>query len=154
MRTRTNQNEDVITLTSNTEGLSSSPDPYEEVLPPRHQPIRGLSDLNMVLGGQEESPRIRYDGDDDEELEPVEEDDNGDEVSRRVLYTPRTGGDLLENGYKFREFTVKPLNYGFIITAGCHQFAIETPEKLAFVLSEYVLNPSDKETKWWKEKKI
>ena len=155
MRTRANQNEDAITLASNTEGLSSPG--------PRHQPIRGLSDPNMVLGGQEDSPRIRYDT--FEELEPndvirpVEDgDDDGDDDDRQVLYTPPRRGMtepcLRKTGYEFREFSVKPLNYGFIIRAGCHQFAIETPERLAYVISEYVLNPNDKETKWWEEKKI
>src|ERR1035441_2649796 len=83
MRTRANQNEDAITLASNTEGLSSPG--------PRHQPIRGLSDPNMVLGGQEDSPRIRYDT--FEELEPndvirpVEDGDDDGDDDRQVLYT-------------------------------------------------------------------
>lgn len=56
--------------------------------------------------------------------------------------------------YGFREFSVKKLNYGYIIKAGCHQFAIESESRLIKVISEYIKDPSGKEKQWWETKNI
>ena len=51
---------------------------------------------------------------------------------------------------QIRDFSVKALNYGYIVNVGCHSFAIETADRLIEKLSEYINNPSDTETKWFK----
>jgi len=56
--------------------------------------------------------------------------------------------------YGFREFSVKKLNYGYVIKAGCHQFAIESESRLIKVISEYIKDPSGKEKQWWETKNI
>jgi hypothetical protein len=50
--------------------------------------------------------------------------------------------------HEMRDITISPLNYGFIVKIGCSQFAIETKEKLVEKLSEYIMNPSEKENNW------
>lgn len=59
-----------------------------------------------------------------------------------------------QNHYEFREFSVKKLEYGYIITIGCHKMAIETKERLAKCLSDYVKDPDATERKWWTNKEI
>ena len=56
--------------------------------------------------------------------------------------------------YSFRDFSVNKLNYGYVVRVGCHQFAIETPEKLIDKLTEYILDPNRCESNWWKNGKI
>lgn len=51
---------------------------------------------------------------------------------------------------QFRDVCVKQLNYGYIVTIGCHKFAIETPEKLIEKLGEYIKSPQETESKWFK----
>lgn len=50
-----------------------------------------------------------------------------------------------------REITIKPLNYGFVVTVGCHSFAIETKEKLVEKLRQYYDNPA--KTEQWHQTK-
>ena len=70
---------------------------------------------------------------------------------------PYDGPVIAENesiDYGFREFSVKKLNYGYVIKAGCHQFAIESESRLIKVISEYIKDPSGKEKQWWETKNI
>lgn len=55
------------------------------------------------------------------------------------------------NMYNFRNFSVEKMNYGYIVTVGCHKFAIESKERLAGLLSTYVLDPNRVEQTWWKD---
>lgn len=56
--------------------------------------------------------------------------------------------------YEFRDFSIKKLNYGYIVTVGCHRFAIEDKKKLIKVVSEYIDDPDKVEKSWWNTKKI
>lgn len=56
--------------------------------------------------------------------------------------------------YEFRDFSVKGLNYGYIVNVGCHSFAIETKERLANVLADYILDPDKMERIWWENKTV
>lgn len=58
--------------------------------------------------------------------------------------TPPIGNDK-----KMREFTVKPLSYGYIVVVGCTSFAIETKEQLINKLTDYIKYPEDTEKKWF-----
>lgn len=67
---------------------------------------------------------------------------------------PRNESILKDCVYDFRDFTVKKLNYGYIITVGCHRFAIEDKKKVIKLISEYVDDPNKVESKWWKNKTL
>lgn len=68
---------------------------------------------------------------------------------------PRNEHICLKSGnYEFRDFSVKKLNYGYIITVGCHKFAIEDKKKVIKLISEYVDDPNKVESKWWETKKV
>lgn len=56
--------------------------------------------------------------------------------------------------YEFRDFSVNKLNYGYIVTVGCHKFAVEDKKKLIKLVSDYIDNPNETESNWWKTKKI
>lgn len=51
---------------------------------------------------------------------------------------------------KIRHIEIDQLNYGYIITVGCHKFAIEDQAKAANLIEQYMKNPSDIESKWFK----
>lgn len=53
------------------------------------------------------------------------------------------------NTIKIRDFSVKELNYGFLITVGCHKFAISTPTEAAKLIAEYLKDPKGTENKWF-----
>lgn len=56
--------------------------------------------------------------------------------------------------YEFRDFSIKHLNAGYIVTIGCHKIAIETKEKLAKIVSNYILDPNKTEEAFHKEKTV
>lgn len=60
----------------------------------------------------------------------------------------------LKSGWDFRDFSIKHLNAGYIVTIGCHKIAIETKEKLAKIVSNYILDPNKTEEAFHKEKTV
>ena len=48
-----------------------------------------------------------------------------------------------------REVNIKQLNHGYIVQAGCQQFAIETSEKLLSALADYMKDPQGTENAWF-----
>ena len=55
---------------------------------------------------------------------------------------------MAETKPRMRAVQIQPLNYGFIVTIGCHSFAIETAEQLISKLSDYIKSPEDTEERW------
>lgn len=49
-----------------------------------------------------------------------------------------------------RQIKIRPLKYGFIVSVGCHDFAIEKPADLGAKLIEYYTDPSATEAKWFR----
>lgn len=47
-----------------------------------------------------------------------------------------------------RHITINELNKGYLVSVGCHRFAIETKERLVSLLSEYLASPSATEGKF------
>jgi len=154
--------------------LSAAPQPYdgvEQAFEPRisvssryaAQVVREVSDMEASLQSRpsalmDNRPVVEQlaDRDDTDEREEIYDGEEPGEpcVSDCVCECEAPSINLKSSRYSFREFSVKPLNHGFIIKAGCHQFAIETKERLAQVLSEYVLNHNSKEGQWWDENTI
>ncbi len=54
---------------------------------------------------------------------------------------------------KIEHIQIKQLNYGYFVKVGCHDFAIETKEKLIDSLIQYVNNPK-KITELWNDNKF
>lgn len=50
---------------------------------------------------------------------------------------------------QIREITIREVNRGYIVSAGCHTFAIETAANLIAKLSAYISNPAETEKKWF-----
>lgn len=50
---------------------------------------------------------------------------------------------------KMREVWISELNYGYILTIGCHKFAFETHERALANLAEYMKDPDGVERKWF-----
>ena len=50
---------------------------------------------------------------------------------------------------KLRRLEVNELNRGYVVTVGCHQFAIETSAQLISKLTEYINEPAKTEAKWF-----
>lgn len=79
-----------------------------------------------------------------------------DDILEALLPTQRYAEDVQEeepackNDNKIRNFSVRELNFGYVIDVGCHSFAIETPEKLTQLIGEYLTNPKATEKKWFK----
>lgn len=74
-----------------------------------------------------------------------------------VIREAYDGDDFDEGGTiapDLRDFSIKKLNYGYIVTIGCHKFAIETKENLAKQISEYILDPQKKEEEWFSKKTL
>jgi hypothetical protein len=51
-----------------------------------------------------------------------------------------------------RDINITKLNYGYIVTVGCHKFAIEKPETVTEKLGEYLKDPLATEKKWFDNK--
>ena len=72
--------------------------------------------------------------------EPVNEVcDSGDDE-------PQT--DSSENKIRSK-LNIKQLDYGYIVTVGCHEFALETHERVIEMLGEYLADPKGTEAKWF-----
>ena len=65
-----------------------------------------------------------------------------------TLYVLTNNADL-DALNKIRSINVEELNYGFIVTVGCHRFAIETGKKVSEMIGEYLKNPKEIEKKWF-----
>lgn len=99
-----------------------------------------------------ETPRDDRDG----EERPVYEDamaDATDDCEEDCAPDPRYGGDVAmaeDDGInKIRDFSVKELNYGFLIKVGCHSFAISTAAEAGRLITEYLKDPKGTEAKWY-----
>jgi hypothetical protein len=53
---------------------------------------------------------------------------------------------------RIRELTIRQLDFGYIVNAGCQTFAIESADKLLEKLTEYINEPAKTEEKWFKTK--
>lgn len=51
---------------------------------------------------------------------------------------------------KIRPLSVRQLNYGYVVTIGCHEFAISTHTQLTKLLGQYLANPDRTERLWFK----
>lgn len=49
-----------------------------------------------------------------------------------------------------RQLSIRQLNKGYIVTVGCHEFAITDSKTLIKKLSEYIKDPQITEEKWFK----
>jgi len=81
-------------------------------------------------------------------------DEDRDEIrsqfSSQLINQLRDEAETPSSKDVIRDVCVKQLNYGYIVTIGCHKFAIETPEKLIEKLGEYIKSPQETESKWFK----
>ena len=50
-----------------------------------------------------------------------------------------------------RAITIRPINYGYVVTIGCQKFAIESYTKLVSLLEKYLANPRVVELDWLAE---
>jgi hypothetical protein len=65
----------------------------------------------------------------------------GDEVEEQAIG---------KSDNKIREIGIRQLHFGYIVTVGCHNFAIESSDKIIDVLGQYLKNPNETEQKWFK----
>lgn len=49
---------------------------------------------------------------------------------------------------KIRQVNIQQLDHGYMVTVGCQQFAIETPEKILSNLKTYFKEPAKTEKAW------
>ena len=47
-----------------------------------------------------------------------------------------------------RNINIRPLNYGFVVTVGCQEFAVEDSKKMLELIGKYYENPYEMEEKW------
>lgn len=45
---------------------------------------------------------------------------------------------------------IEPLEYGYLVRVGCKTLAVESRHKLIAKLAEYLENPAEAESKWYK----
>ena len=53
-----------------------------------------------------------------------------------------------------RNVNIRPLNYGFVVTVGCQEFAVEDSEKIFKMLRKYFENPDEMEKKWMEKREF
>lgn len=59
------------------------------------------------------------------------------------------GNALNFNEGKIRPLSIEELNYGYVVTVGCHKFAISSSKKLTKLIGEYLEDPKSTEEKWF-----
>ena len=59
-----------------------------------------------------------------------------------------------DNINKMHNVTIQQKNYRYLVEVGCHEFAIETYEKLLSLLGDYMKNPKETERAWFEGKLI
>jgi hypothetical protein len=50
-----------------------------------------------------------------------------------------------------RTVVIQPMNYGYVVRLDCHEFALETHERVLEYVGQYLKDPSGIEEKWWKK---
>ena len=53
-----------------------------------------------------------------------------------------------------RNINIRPLNYGFIVTVGCQEFAVEDHKKMLETIGKYLANPLEMEKKWMEKREF
>jgi len=48
-----------------------------------------------------------------------------------------------------RPIEIEPISSGFLVRVGCQRIAIETPDKLIYMLTKYLTDPTKFETEWY-----
>lgn len=61
-------------------------------------------------------------------------------------------GDLAN--FRSRSISIRPLAYGFHISVGCQEFAIESVDSLVKAIDAYLREPNTVERKWLKTGKL
>lgn len=49
---------------------------------------------------------------------------------------------------------IRPLNYGFVVTVGCQEFAVEDHKKMLEIIGKYLENPNEMEKKWMEKREF
>jgi hypothetical protein len=50
---------------------------------------------------------------------------------------------------KIRQIEIRELNRGYMVSVGCHNFALSTKTELMIKLEEYINEPAKTEKKWF-----
>ena len=53
------------------------------------------------------------------------------------------------NPKSLRSIEIDPLSSGFLVRVGCQRIAIETPDKLIYMLTKYLTDPTKFEKEWY-----
>ena len=53
----------------------------------------------------------------------------------------------------YKTVLITPLNHGFTVNVGCQVFAIEDPDKLTALINQYLKDPVEVETAWFRKDK-
>ena len=48
-----------------------------------------------------------------------------------------------------RPIEIEPISSGFLVRVGCQRIAIETPDKLIYMLTKYLTDPTKFESEWY-----
>lgn len=72
----------------------------------------------------------------------------GPVVGEGVWFTYGDAASNLDRN-KMRGVNIEQLNYGYIVTVGCHKFAIEKWQKVVETLALYMSDPAEAEKQWF-----
>ena len=57
--------------------------------------------------------------------------------------------DTVSNNKSLRKIEIEPISSGFLVNVGCQRIAIETPDKLIYMLTKYLTDPTKFESEWY-----
>lgn len=63
--------------------------------------------------------------------------------------SPRGEAEAPSKPNAMRDLSIREVNRGFIVQAGCHTFAISTAKELTQLVTEYINDPSGTEKRWF-----
>ena len=49
---------------------------------------------------------------------------------------------------------IRPLNYGFVVSIGCQEFAVEDSKKMLETIGKYLENPDEMQKKWMEKREF
>jgi hypothetical protein len=62
---------------------------------------------------------------------------------------PTYADNTVSNNKSLRKIEIEPISSGFLVNVGCQRIAIETPDKLIYMLTKYLTDPTKFESEWY-----